>query len=177
MNVTNLDLGNKRVVVARCARGCSNMTTRTPPCVIVKEMSARFHAVTLPEPPILCRQMQRSYNRTKLQPIEDGRTCPVRWTKNLRTLGILLGCLLAGQHLHGQDVTGRWSTYGREMWNGERDRSVLVLVQTNGAISGTFESMTGKTKVRGTIAGNHFEIFAWDPSHPSVVGELVVRFQ
>jgi alpha-galactosidase len=81
--------------------------------------------------------------------------------------------LAASQHLNAQDLTGRWSTYGREMWNGQRDKSVLVLVQSKGAISGTFESLTGKTKVKGTIAGTHFEIFAWDPTRPSIVGDVV----
>jgi len=96
-----------------------------------------------------------------------------RWVQNARTLSVLFGWLLAGQHLFGQNLTGRWSTYGREMWNGQREQSILVLSQNNGTISGAFESLTGKTKVRGTIVGNHFEIFAWDQNRPSIIGDLV----
>lgn len=80
---------------------------------------------------------------------------------------------MVSQHLHGQGLTGRWSTYGKELWDGQRDRSVLVLAQNGSTISGTFESLTGKTKVKGIITGSHFEIFAWDPNRPSIVGDLV----
>lgn len=95
------------------------------------------------------------------------------WLAHIRALSVLFAWLLISQHLYGQSLTGRWSTYGRELWNGQREISVFDLSQTGGAINGTFESLTGKTKVKGTITGSHFEIFAWDPNKPSIVGDLV----
>jgi len=73
----------------------------------------------------------------------------------------------------GQGLTGRWSAYGKELWSGDRERAIFVLNQKGTAITGTFESLTGKTNVKGTVTGDHFEIFAWDPKSPSFVGQLV----
>lgn len=72
-----------------------------------------------------------------------------------------------------QDISGRWATYGKKMWNGHREQAIIELNQMRTAITGTFESLTARTRVRGSIAGNHFEIFAWDPKAPTLVGDLV----
>ncbi|MGD0912409.1 MAG: glycoside hydrolase family 27 protein [Terracidiphilus sp.] len=90
----------------------------------------------------------------------------------LRVFCLLLGLLLAGS-AHGQGIAGRWATYGKEMGNGHREQAIIALNQNGSVITGTFESLTGKTNVHGTIADNHFEIFAWDRKTPALIGELV----
>ena len=90
-----------------------------------------------------------------------------------RLLFLLLAGLLIRTDVCAQELTGRWATYGKEMWNGHREQAVIVLKQSGNSITGSFESLTGKTMVTGTIGGNHFEIFAWDHHKPALVGDLV----
>ena len=85
----------------------------------------------------------------------------------------LIGWLLFNGSACEQGMTGRWSTYGKKMWNGHREQAIIVLNQNGSVITGTFESLTGKTNVRGTIAGNHFAIYAWDQKAPALVGDLL----
>jgi len=99
--------------------------------------------------------------------------------EDVRMAGLRAFCLLLGLSFigsaYGQGIAGRWATYGKEMWNGHREKAVIVLKQSGDSVTGIFESLTGKTAVHGTIAGNHFEIFAWDPRTPALTGDLVNR--
>ena len=81
---------------------------------------------------------------------------------SLRVCGLSLGSMLFIGCACGQGITGRWVTYGKELWNGQREQAVIVLNKQGSQISGTFESLTGKTNIHGTMVGKHFEIFAWD---------------
>ena len=94
-------------------------------------------------------------------------------TLNRRLVLLLFACLLPGEMACAQGITGKWATYGKELWNGHREQAIIVLNQNGSAITGTLESLTGKTSVHGTIAGNHFEIFAWDQKTPALVGDRV----
>jgi len=94
-------------------------------------------------------------------------------TLDRRLFLLLFACLLAGVMACAQGITGRWAVYGKEMWNGHREQTIVVLNQNGSIITGTFESLTGKTSVHGAIAGSHFEIYAWDQKTPALVGDLV----
>jgi alpha-galactosidase len=85
----------------------------------------------------------------------------------------LFGWLLFSGSVCAQGITGRWATYGKKMWNGHREQAIIALNRNGSVITGTFESLTGKTNVHGTIAGNHFVIYAWDRETPALVGDLV----
>ncbi len=95
-----------------------------------------------------------------------------RWRATNRSLLLLFGWLLFSGSVCAQGITGRWATYGKEMWNGHREQAVMVLKQSGDSVKGTFESLTGKTTVHGTIARNHFKIFAWGPQTPALEGDL-----
>lgn len=91
---------------------------------------------------------------------------------SLRVCGLSLGSMLFIGCAYGQGITGRWVTYGKELWNGQREQAVIVLNKQGSQISGTFESLTGKTNIHGTMVGKHFEIFAWDQRTPSLIGDV-----
>src|ERR1035437_6196085 len=97
----------------------------------------------------------------------NGRIVNKVYASSLRVCGLSLASMLFVGCANGQSITGRWATYGRELWNGQRDQAIIVLNQQGSQISGTFESLTGKTNIHGTMVGKHFEIFAWDQRTPS----------
>lgn len=96
----------------------------------------------------------------------------MRRTTN-RLLLLSFGFLLFGGSVSAQGITGRWATYGKKMWNGHWEQEIIGLNQNGSVITGTFESLTGKTNVHGTIVGSHFEIYAWDRKTPALVGDFV----
>jgi len=74
---------------------------------------------------------------------------------------------------YGQTVTGKWTAPGHVLDNGERDRLVLDLHQTDQQVSGTLTTLGHITQVSGTITGTHFELFAGRDTKPRVAGDLV----
>jgi alpha-galactosidase len=91
---------------------------------------------------------------------------PANWVGLL----ILFAWLPVNCSACAQGIAGRWSTYGKQLWNGHREQAILVLKQKNAILTGTFESLTARTTVHGSLAGNHFEVYAWDPKTPAFVG-------
>ena len=72
---------------------------------------------------------------------------------DMRAVDIQAFCLLLEYFLfsvgaYGQGTTSRWAAYGKEMWNGHREQAIIALNQKGSAITGTFESLTGKTSMQ-----------------------------
>jgi alpha-galactosidase len=75
---------------------------------------------------------------------------------------------------YGQGVTGRWVIPGRTLDNGEQQKTILELKQDGSALTGTLATMGFSADVKGTVTGNHFELFGpWGPQRPFLVGDLV----
>ena len=75
---------------------------------------------------------------------------------------------------YGQGVTGRWVIPGRTLDNGEQQKTILELKQDGSALTGTLATMGFSADVKGTVTGNHFELFGpWDQKRPFLVGDLV----
>ena len=77
---------------------------------------------------------------------------------------------------YGQSLTGRWTTVGRTLDNGEQLRSILELKQNGDVLTGTMETpwWPFSTTIKGTAAGTHFVIFVpWIPQRPFLVGDLM----
>ncbi len=75
---------------------------------------------------------------------------------------------------YGQNLTGRWTTVGKTLDNGEQLRSILVLKQDGSELTGTMEYLDYAVELKGTAAGNHFVLIApWDVKRTFLVGDLV----
>ena len=72
-------------------------------------------------------------------------------------------------------LTGRWVTMGKTLRNGEQDKSFFDLKQDGNRLSGSIRCLGYSINIKGTMSGNHFEIFAADQNNtgPDVVGDLI----
>jgi alpha-galactosidase len=72
-------------------------------------------------------------------------------------------------------VTGRWVATGRTLHNGEQEKTIFDLKQDGGQLTGTVQGLGSMSKIKGTVSGDHFEIFRADRDNakPFIVGDLV----
>jgi alpha-galactosidase len=86
--------------------------------------------------------------------------------------GLSLG--LAAVSASGQSLAGRWVAEGRTLDNGEQTKSILELKQNGDELTGVVKTLGFTAEVKGTVKGNHFELFVaeWG-KRPVVVGDLV----
>jgi alpha-galactosidase len=86
--------------------------------------------------------------------------------------GVMLAvCAVAS----AQTIAGRWVATGKTLENGEVQKAILDLKQDGKQITGYYIRFLGfEAKVKGTIAGRHFEVFFanWNDSKPFLVGDL-----
>jgi alpha-galactosidase len=75
----------------------------------------------------------------------------------------------------GQSLTGRWAATGKTMDNGEVQKAILDLTQEGSNLSGRIVALGYGVDVKGTVTGNHFELFGvgWNDKKPFLVGDLV----
>jgi alpha-galactosidase len=74
----------------------------------------------------------------------------------------------------GQSVEGKWTARWRVLDNGEVDMIYLNLNQTGTQVTGTLTSIGHIFQVRGTVLGNHFELFtSKSATKPRLTGEVV----
>ena len=74
----------------------------------------------------------------------------------------------------GQGLNGRWTQPGKTLDNGEQQKWILELKQNGNELSGTLKNLDYAVQLKGTAAGNHFELFAsWQPKTPYLTGDLV----
>jgi alpha-galactosidase len=74
----------------------------------------------------------------------------------------------------GQGLNGRWTQPGKTLDNGEQQKWILELKQNGNELTGTLKNLDYAVQLKGTAAGNHFELFApWQPKTPYLTGDLV----
>ncbi len=71
-------------------------------------------------------------------------------------------------------ITGKWAATGKTMENGEQQKAILDLKQDGNQITGELRGMGGKFPVKGTVTGNHFELWGaeWNDPKPFLVADL-----
>src|SRR5208282_1579737 len=97
---------------------------------------------------------------------------PLIWA----TCAALLACLPLIPGARAQSLGGKWAFSGPALMldNGEVNQTVLELKQAGNSLTGRLRGLGGSFDVRGTVNGNHFELFApWDRESAFVVGDLV----
>ena len=89
--------------------------------------------------------------------------------------GLLLCLALEPALALGQSLTGRWAATGKTMDNGEVQKAILDLTQEGSNLSGRIVVLGYGVDVKGTVTGNHFELFGvgWNDKKPFLVGDLV----
>jgi alpha-galactosidase len=89
--------------------------------------------------------------------------------------GLLLCLALEPALALGQSLTGRWAATGKTMDNGEVQKAILDLTQEGSNLSGRIVALGYGVDVKGTVTGNHFELFGvgWNDKKPFLVGDLV----
>ena len=87
------------------------------------------------------------------------------------TFAVLIGAL----GCNAQGLAGKWAVAGRTLENGEHDKAIVDLKQNGNELTGTIQSLGWSTAIKGTVSGNHFEIFGadWNDTKPFFVGDLV----
>ncbi|MGD0730660.1 MAG: glycoside hydrolase family 27 protein [Terracidiphilus sp.] len=91
-----------------------------------------------------------------------------------RLAGLVSFLALFAATAHGQNLTGRWTTPGKTLDNGEQLRGILVLKQTGGEVTGTMKYLDYAVPLKGTATGSHFVLIApWDVKRTYLVGDLV----
>ena len=60
------------------------------------------------------------------------------------------------------NLTGKWASSGKTLENGEQLKAILDLQQTGNQISGEMRDLGGKRNVKGTVTGDHFELYEAD---------------
>jgi hypothetical protein len=74
----------------------------------------------------------------------------------------------------GQGLNGRWTQPGKTLDNGEQQKWILELKQNGNELTGRLKNLDYAVQLKGTVAGNHFELFApWQPKTPYLTGDLV----
>ena len=96
-------------------------------------------------------------------------------TQILTALTFTAVVLLSASMANAQGLTGKWAVAGRTLENGEQDKSIVQLKQVGNDLTGTIQSLGWSTEIKGTVNGNHFEIFGadWNDKKPFFVGDLV----
>jgi alpha-galactosidase len=75
---------------------------------------------------------------------------------------------------HGQNLTGRWTYSGKPLDNGEKPMSIVDLKQNGTELTGSLTTLGYSENLKGTAAGNHFQLFApWSEKKPFLTGDLV----
>ncbi len=93
----------------------------------------------------------------------------------LPILGLMFCLLPAAASGHAQSLTGRWAATGITLDNGEQQKAIFDLKQDGNPLTGTVIGLGFSTAVKGTMSGNHFEIYGadWNDKTPFLKGDLV----
>jgi alpha-galactosidase len=86
---------------------------------------------------------------------------------------ILVGVISLATPARGQDLSGRWAATGKTMENGEVQKGILELNQTGDSLTGKLTALGFAVDVKGTVKGDHFELFGWEDKKPFLVGDMV----
>ena len=87
---------------------------------------------------------------------------------------VAFGPAWSGASAQTASVTGRWAATGKTLRNGEQEKTILDLKQDGAQLTGTVRGLGFIEKIRGTVSGNHFEMFGadWSNEKPFIVGDL-----
>jgi alpha-galactosidase len=71
-------------------------------------------------------------------------------------------------------LTGSWAATGKTLQNGEVQKAILELKQDGNQLTGSVRGLGFQTNVKGTVTGNHFELYGvdWNDKKPFLVGDL-----
>ncbi|MDE3199943.1 MAG: glycoside hydrolase family 27 protein [Acidobacteriota bacterium] len=87
---------------------------------------------------------------------------------------LITALLLLAAPLFAQTLSGRWASEGRKLDNGETELTILTIKQDGSNLTGTLESTGFSVELKGTVTGNHFELFGEDrPNRALLEGDLV----
>ena len=103
-----------------------------------------------------------------------------RNTRRQRNVGCALAalafslCLIPAAFSQSPTLTGRWAATGKTLNNGEVQKAILDLTQSGDQLAGTVRGLGFSTGVKGSVKGNHFELFGvdWNDKTPFLVGDL-----
>src|SRR5579871_1459461 len=72
------------------------------------------------------------------------------------------------------NLSGKWAATGKTMENGEQQKGILDLKQEGNQVTGEVRDLGGRTSVRGTVTGSHFELYevGSNDKSPFIVGDL-----
>jgi alpha-galactosidase len=72
------------------------------------------------------------------------------------------------------NLAGKWATTEKPLENGEQQRGILDLKQDGNQVTGEVRNLGGKFPVKGTVTGNHFELWGaeWSDKKPFLVADL-----
>ncbi len=95
-----------------------------------------------------------------------------KWMIAMACMLTLLSCMSGAQ---GQSLSGHWAAMGKTLYNGETQKAILDLEQSGNQLTGTVRGLGFAVKIKGTVTGNHFEIFGADSDNkkPFLVGDLI----
>jgi len=100
-----------------------------------------------------------------------------RSTRVLMAAGVMAVALCpawSGMTAQDSSLTGRWAFTGHTLYNGEQEKTLFDLKQDGANVTGSVRGLGYIVKVKGTVKGNHFELYGGDwPDKPMVVGDLV----
>jgi alpha-galactosidase len=93
-------------------------------------------------------------------------------------VGIILVALFSpwiGLSAQTPSLAGRWAATGKTLHNGEVDKAILDLKQSENRLTGAVRGLGFTVKITGSVSGSHFEIFGADGNDkkPFLVGDLV----
>jgi len=71
------------------------------------------------------------------------------------------------------NLTGKWAAPGKTLENGEQDKGIIDLKQDGNQLTGTARNLGGQADVKGTVQGNHIELFDTNSNDkkPFIVGD------
>ena len=88
--------------------------------------------------------------------------------------GVAAFILCAAMAVQAQSLAGRWAVTGKTMDNGEQQKAILDLKQDGNQLSGSAQMQGFSVVLKGTVTGDHFELFApWSDQKPFLVGDRV----
>jgi alpha-galactosidase len=92
----------------------------------------------------------------------------------IRALCLAAGVTLLSISVGAQSIGGRWVATGKALDNGELQKAILDIKQDGVQLTGTVKMPGYLAEVKGSAAGNHFELFGGaSATIPFMAGDLV----
>ncbi len=109
-----------------------------------------------------------------MQAIKTNKAIRASQRVSLIALFLLIASFVPIARAHGQAIAGRWTIAGETLDNGEKQISILDLKQSGSDLTGTFKTLNYTVEVKGTVTGNHFQLFGPNgQQRPFLTGDLV----